>query len=152
MKREAVNTTDTIRRMATVLVTIGALTALAGVAKAAPSKPAGMSKAEYRALILRSEALNQRYGLGRQGAVPTGMTAAEYRALMRRSEALNRRYGPSAGSAPQIASQSTASTQGFAWGTFGIGAAAMLGLVLLVGALLVGSRSARHAPRAGSST
>jgi hypothetical protein len=152
MKREAVNTTDTIRRMATVLVTIGALTALAGVAQAAPSKPAGMSKAEYRALILRSEALNQRYGLGRQGAVPTGMTAAEYRALMRRSAALNRRYGPSAGSAPQIASQSTASAQGFAWGTFGIGAAAMLGLVLLAGALLVGSRSARHAPRAGSST
>ena len=35
---------------------------LAGPASAS-SKPAGMTKAEYRALMLRSQALNEKYGL-----------------------------------------------------------------------------------------
>ena len=43
--------------------------------------------------MLRSEALNQKSGLGLKSAVPQGMTEAEYRALMLRSEALNREYG-----------------------------------------------------------
>jgi hypothetical protein len=76
-----------------VLSTIAALVVLAGAAQGATSKPADMSSGEYRALMLRSEALNQKYGLGEQRAVPRGMTAAEYRALMLRSEALNKKYG-----------------------------------------------------------
>ena len=87
------NIGSTIGRIAAVLATVSALTALAGVAQAGTSRPPSMSKAEYRALMLRSEALNQKYGLGPQEAVPQGMTAAEYRALMLRSEALNQRYG-----------------------------------------------------------
>jgi hypothetical protein len=59
-----VNIARTIRRIAAVLVTVGALTALAGVAQAQSSIPPGMSQAEYQALTLRSEALNQKYGLG----------------------------------------------------------------------------------------
>jgi mannitol/fructose-specific phosphotransferase system IIA component len=43
--------------------------------------------------MLRSEALNQKYGLGQQRAVPHGTIAAAYRALMLRSEALNQKYG-----------------------------------------------------------
>lgn len=81
----------TIRRIAAVLATVSALTALAGVAQAGTSRPPGMSQAEYRALTLRSEALNQKYGLGPQRALQ-GMTAAEW-ALMLRSEALNQKYG-----------------------------------------------------------
>ena len=52
-----------------------------------------MSKAEYRALVIRSEALNQKYHLGRWQGVPQGMTPSEYRALVIRGEALNKQYG-----------------------------------------------------------
>jgi hypothetical protein len=54
----------TIGRIAAVLATVGALTALAGVAQAQTSRPSGMSPGEYQALMIRSEALNQEYGLG----------------------------------------------------------------------------------------
>ena len=66
------NIVSTIGRIAAVLATVSALTALAGVAQAGASRAPSMSKAEYRALMLRSEALNQKYGLGKQeGAVVT---------------------------------------------------------------------------------
>src|SRR5215813_13399704 len=81
-------------------LTIGALTVLAGAAQATPSRPTGMSKAEYRALTLRGEALNQRYVLG--VAAPTGMTAPEYRALMLRSEALNAMFGDEVQTPPAL--------------------------------------------------
>ena len=75
-------------------------------------KPAAMSQAEYRALMIRSEGMNQRYGLNTpvkgenyyargitvaasspNNLKPAGMTQAEYRALLIRSEAMNDRYG-----------------------------------------------------------
>ena len=58
----------TIGRIAAVLATVSALTALAGVAQAGTPAPPGTSEAEYQALMLRSEALNQKYGLGTQKA------------------------------------------------------------------------------------
>ena len=68
--------TSTIGRIAAVLATVSALTALAGVAQAGTSRPPSMSKAEYRALMLRSEALNQKYGLGtHKAAVVTSQPA-----------------------------------------------------------------------------
>jgi hypothetical protein len=132
-----VNIAITIVRIAAVLATVSALTALAGVAQAGTSRPPSMSKAEYRALMLRSDALNQKYGLGAQRAVPQGMTAAEYRALMLRSEALNKTYGLDKQKAAAVTSQPTNSTRGFAWGAFGIGAAVMFGLALLAGGFFV---------------
>ncbi len=134
------NIPSTIGRIAAVLATVSALTALAGVAQAGTSRPPSMSKAEYRALMLRSEALNQKYGLGRQRAVPQGMTAAEYRALMLRSEALNQKYGLGKQKAAAVTSQPANSTRGFAWGAFGIGAALMFGLALLAGGFFVRRR------------
>jgi hypothetical protein len=104
-----VNVASTIGRIAAVLATVSALTALAGVAQAGTWRPPGMSKAEYRALMLRSEALNQRYGLGKQKAAA-------------------------------VASQATNSIRGFAWGAFGIGAAAMFGLALVAGGFAVRQR------------
>jgi hypothetical protein len=129
----------TIGRIAAVLATVSALTALAGVALAETSRPPGMSQAEYQSLMLRSEALNQEYGLGPQGAVPQGMTAAEYRALTLRSEALNEEYGLGTQKAAAVTSLPANPTRGFAWGAFGIGAAVMFGLALLAGAFF-----ARH--------
>jgi hypothetical protein len=66
-----VNIASTIGRIAAVLATVSTLTALAGVAQAGTSRPPSMSKAEYRALMLRSEALNKRYGLDKQPAAAT---------------------------------------------------------------------------------
>jgi hypothetical protein len=133
------NITRTIGRIAAVLATVSALTALAGVAQAETSRPPGMSQAEYQALMLRSEALNQEYGLGPQSAMPQGMTAAEYRALMLRSEGLNQTNGLGTQTVAAVTSQPTNPTRGFAWGAFGIGAAVMFGLALVAGGVV-----ARH--------
>ena len=127
------NSASTIGRIAAVLAAVSALTALAGAAQAGTSRPPSMSQAEYRALMLRGEALNQKYGLGPERAVPEGMTGAQYRALMLRGEALNHEYGLGKQKAAVVPSQPTNSTRGFAWGAFGIGAAVMFGVALLAG-------------------
>jgi hypothetical protein len=126
-------TSKQISRILVVVTAIGALLLLAGPASAS-SKPAGMTKAEYRALMLRSQALNLKYGLGED----PGMTKAEYRALMLRSQGLNKKYhlGAFAVSKPAV----VAGGDGFAWSAFGIGAAATLGLVLVAGGAFAGSR------------
>ena len=160
------NIPSTIGRIGAVIATVSALTALAGVAQAGTSRPPSMSKAEYRSLMLSSEALNQKYGLGPQRAMPQGMTAAEYRALRIRGQELNRLYGPAESlmtpealraltlrgealtktyrldkqKAAAVTAQSTNSTRSFAWGAFGIGAAVMFGLVLLGGGFFVRHR------------
>ena len=137
-------------RIATVLAAIVALAAVTSVAQAATSKPAGMSKAEYRALVIRSDALNQKYGLGEWKGVPQGMTPAEHRALVIRSEALNKQYGLGKWSKSATA-RATTSTNGFSWGAFGIGAVAMLGLVLVGIGLVAGNRQRHNAPRVRTS-
>ena len=130
------NITGTIGRLAAVIAMVGALTALVGVAQAETSRPPGMTNSEYQALMLRSEALNEANGLGPQSAAPRGMTGAEYRALMLRSEALDNEYGRGTRTAAAVTSQPT-TPPGFAWGAFGIGAAAMFGLALLAGVLVI---------------
>lgn len=140
--------TTTSQKIATVLAALVVLAAAVGMAQAATSKPSGMSQAEYRALMARSAGLNERYRLGAWQGVPEGLSPVEYRALTLRSEALNKQYGLGKWSA---AAQTHVSTQGFAWGAFGIGAVAMLGLVLLAGGAIVGNRRGREAPRVRTS-
>ena len=99
-----------IHRVAALLTAVAALAFFAGSVQAANSRPAGMTKAEYRALMLRSEALNAKYGLGGAHVVastPPAVTAAE---------------------------------NGFVWGDFAIGAAAMLGLVLVATGVFAATR------------
>ena len=74
-------TSSTTHRIAVVLAALVALAAFTGSALASTSKPSGMTKAEYRALVLRSEALNEKYRLGEWKNVPKGMTPPEYHAL-----------------------------------------------------------------------
>jgi hypothetical protein len=150
-----VNISQTTLRIGGVLGTIGAIVVLAASAQAATSKPAGMSQPEYRALMIRSEALNKLYGnavtrlspqqfkeLYQAGA--NRMAPQEFAALVARSEALNRRYGLDRTSQPtKVVEQRTGSGNGFSWGDFGIGAAAMLGLGLLSGGLLAGASFGR---------
>ena len=56
------NLSRTTSRIGAIVATIGAIVVLAASAQAATSKPAGMSQPEYRALTIRSEALNTLYG------------------------------------------------------------------------------------------
>src|SRR4051794_6006210 len=140
--------TSTSQKIATVLAALLVLVPAGGIAQAATSKPSGMSQAEYRALMARSAGLNERYRLGAWKGVPEGVAPAEYRALMLRSEALNKKYGLGKWSS---AAQTNVSTHGFAWGAFGIGAAAMFGFVLLAGGVVVGNRRGREAPRVRTS-
>jgi hypothetical protein len=94
----------TTSKIAAVVAAFAACCALTAAAGAASTKPAAMSKAEYRALSIRSHELNRQYG----NAV-TGLTAHQFAALyaagagrlapqelialVARSVALNRMYG-----------------------------------------------------------
>ena len=135
------NRSTPIRGIAMVVAVIGTLLVLVGPAQAGSARPTGMSKAEYRALMIRSQALNERYGLGYGTSKPAGMTWAEFRALMLRSKALDAKYG--LGGSRVVASPRPAVTvgrSGFDWGDFGIGAAAMLGFGLIAIGLVAGNR------------
>jgi hypothetical protein len=130
-----------IHRVAALLTAVAALAFFAGSGQAANSRPAGMTKAEYRALMLRSEALNRQYGLGSATHKPAAMGRQEYRALVLRSKALNAKYG--LGGAHVVASTPRAVTvadNGFVWRDFAIGAAAMLGLALVATGVFAATR------------
>ena len=138
----------TTSRIGAVLATIGAIIVLAASAQAATSKPAGMSQPEYRALMIRSEALNTLHGnavtrlspqqfTGLYQAGANRMAPQAFAALVARSEALNRQSRLDRTSQPTtVVEQPTGSGNDFDWSDFGIGAAAMLGLVLLSGGLV----------------
>jgi hypothetical protein len=151
-----VNSSQTTSRIGAVLATVGTVLALAASAQAATSAPAGMTESEYRALMIRSEALNDLHGnavtrlspqefTGLYQAGGNRMAPEELAALVTRSEALNRRSQLDRTSRPTtVVEQPTGSGSGFDWGDFGIGAAAMLGLVLLGGGLLAGTYLGRR--------
>ena len=114
------------------------------------AQPTGMTKAEYRALMIRSEGLNQRYGLGQYSqqaivrnklgeigawAVPSTQQKNTTPLVSEKLAGLDR----------QPAATST-SGGGFDWNDAGIGAALAFGFVVLgVGSLLT-VRSQQHKP------
>jgi len=150
-----VNLSQTTLRMGVALAGIGAIVVLAASAQAATSKPAEMSQPEYRALMIRSEGLNTLYGNAVtrlspaqfKGLFQAGanlMAPQEFAALVARSEGLNRQSGLDETTQPTaVVEQPSGSGNGFDWSDFGIGAAAMLGLVLLSGGLLAAAYSGR---------
>lgn len=121
-----------VRRTLAALA-IGAVLAGATATAASAGVPEGMTKAAYRALHIRSEALNNLYG----NAV-TRLSPDAFNALAVRSEGLNS-YGKTL-QASTPATSTPASTS-FAWDDFGIGMAAAFGLVLLTGGLAVAVRT-----------
>ena len=156
------NISQTMLRIGTVL---GAVVVLVSSAQAATTRPAGMSQPAYRALMIRSEALNTLYGnavtrlspqqfAGYYHAGANLMTPQAFAALVARSEALNRQSELDRTDQPtNVVHQPTGSANGFDWADFGIGAAAMLGLVLLGGGLLAGVYLGRRTgvrPRPGT--
>ena len=104
------------------------------------AQPSGMTKAEYRALMLRSEALNQRYGLGQYSQQAINNKLGEIGAWAvpskQQTESTPLVSEKLAGLDLQPATTST-SGSGFDWNDAGIGAALAFGFVVLgVGSLL----------------
>jgi hypothetical protein len=158
----------TTSRIAIVVGTFAVFVALASSAQAASARPAGMTKAEYQALMTRSEALNERYGNAVTRLPPDEFAAiwnaGGYRlapqqlvALVTRGEAINEAYrrwkarqaqSGLASDSSAVVSDSRRASRGFGWSEAGIGAAAMLGVVLLAGGLFAATRHRPSAPTA----
>jgi hypothetical protein len=133
----------------TLALALGALLAGATATAASAGVPEGTTKAEYRALHIRSEALNNLYGNAVTRLLPAQFAANwnagasrlspdGFNALVVRSEGLNS-YGKMLQASKPVASTSPSTT--FAWDDFGIGIAAAFGLVLLTGGLAVAIRT-----------
>jgi hypothetical protein len=138
-----------VRRTLAALA-IGAVLAGETATAASAGVPEGMTKAAYRALHIRSEALNNLYGNAVTRLSPAQFAAYwnagawrlspdEFNALVVRSEALNNLYGKTLQASTPVAS--TSASTSFAWDDFGIGMAAAFGLVLLTGGLAVAVRT-----------
>lgn len=137
-----------VRRTLAALA-IGAVLAGETATAASAGVPEGMTKAAYRALHIRSEALNNLYGNAVTRLSPAQFAASwnagasrlspdEFNALVVRSEGLNS-YGKTLQASTPVAS--TSASTSFAWDDFGIGMAAAFGLVLLTGGLAVAVRT-----------
>ena len=121
-----------------------------GTASAASADvPEGTTTAPYRALHIRSDALNDLYGnavtrlspaqfAANWNAGASRLSPGELNALLVRSEGLNS-YGKTLRAPTPVAS--TSASTWFAWADFGIGMAAAFGLVLLTGGLAVAIRT-----------
>jgi hypothetical protein len=142
-------------RIGTAALTLVAVLVAVGPAAATGSK-GGTAAEANRALVIRSQAMNQRYG------------TAALDALQVRSEGLNRTYGlgpaTAAGGDPAAAARAlqvrgeelnryyhlgryavvVRPVNSFDWVDAGVGGAATLGLVLLAGGLAFGTRRFRH--------
>jgi len=160
---------EIMKKLAIIGIAVLGLTLTIAVSQAGAYP--GLSKSESRALLLRSEGLNQQYGLDvsvrSENPFARGATTqAGYRALLLRSEALNQKYGivpvksvvqvksenPFARGLPvsvptTFASAPSTSTE-FQWGDAVIGAGALLGVMALVAGLL---GLGRHRFRLGTS-
>ena len=137
-----------VRRTLAALA-IGAVLAGETATAASADVPEGMTKAAYRALHIRSEALNNLYGNAVTRLSPAQFAAYwnagasrlspdAFNALVVRSEGLNS-YGKTLQASTPVAS--TSASRSFAWDDFGIGMAAAFGLVLLTGGLAVAVRT-----------
>ena len=120
----------------------------------AQAKPVGMSKAEYRALMIRSEGLNQKYGVGQSqqaiireklqeiGAWAVPSTSAQ-NAVVSKPLVSEKLAGLDL-RAPTT-TLAASSSDGFDWNDAGIGAAFVLGAMLL-GAASLGTMRRHHRP------
>jgi LPXTG-motif cell wall-anchored protein len=110
--------------------------------------PNGISPAEYQALAIRGEALNQRYGnaITRlsspefKAAVESGLSPQEFVASVERGEGLNNWPGN------VTTTQTPAATDhsSFAWGDTALAASTLAGVMLLAVASLAVTRRRKH--------
>jgi hypothetical protein len=82
-----------LNRLSTTIVAVAVIAAALGLGSAlGATPPTGMSAQEYKALVIRSQALNDLYG--------EPEVTSQYKALVIRSQALNDLYGE-----PEVTSQ-----------------------------------------------
>jgi len=145
-----------MKKLAIVGIVLSGVLMSAAIAQA---KPVGMSKAEYRALVIRSDGLNQKYGVGQTAqqalirerlgeiglwAMPSTSTVRS-KPLSRPSQALIRERLGEIGlwAVPsKPTARATSGSDGFDWNNAGLGVGLILGAVLLGLASLVTIR--RH--------
>jgi hypothetical protein len=111
------------------------------------AKPTGMTKAEYQALVARSDGMNQRYGLS-QGSLTReklgeiGAWAIPSKQTQSKPLVSEKLSGLNLPTDTTVAS----SSQGFDWNDAGIGAVLALAGVLGVGAMLTVRHQHQHKP------
>jgi hypothetical protein len=120
-----------LNRLSTTIVAVAVIAAALGLGSAlGGTPPTGMSAQEHKALVIRSQALNDLYGEPK--------VTSQYKAMVRadgiRGEAMNRLAKSGVLTAPPVPSDTVAG-DGFDWTDFAIGLGAMFGFVLLAGAL-----------------
>jgi hypothetical protein len=126
----------------------------------AQAKPVGMSKAEDRALVIRSEGLNQKYGVGQKSqqaiireklgeigawAVPSTSTTSTQQAIIREKLGEIGAWAVPSTSTTSTPTPVVSSDDGFDWNNAGIGAAFVLGAMLL-GVASLATRRRHHRP------
>ena len=126
----------------------------------AQAKPVGMSKAENRALVIRSEALNQKYGVGQKSqqpiireklgeigawAVPSTSTTSTQQPIIREKLGEIGAWAVPSTSTTSTPTPVVSSDDGFGWNNAGIGAAFVLGAMLL-GVASLATRRRHHRP------
>jgi hypothetical protein len=129
-----------LNRLSTTIVAVAVIAAALGLGSAlGATPPTGMSAQEYKALVIRSQALNDLYG--------EPEVTSQYKAMVRadriRGEAMNRLAKSGVFSTPPVPSDTVAG-DGFDWTDFAIGLGAMFGFVLLAGALAGATLYARR--------
>ena len=126
---------DKIRRLGVLLAIATAFTALAAAPALGQDRPAS-SYYNPQDLQRMSDSWAAR------GGVLTNVPASSYY-LPQQIEAMSQGWAARGGLLPASAKVTTGG-DGFEWGDFGIGAAAMLGLVLLGGGLVAGAHYIRR--------
>lgn len=129
-----------LNRLSTTIVAVAVIAAAFGLGSAlGATPPTGMSAQEHKALVIRSQALNDLYG--------EPEVTSQYKAMVRadriRGEAMNRLAKSGVLTAPPVPSDTVAG-DGFDWTDFAIGLGAMFGFVLLAGALAGATLYARR--------
>jgi hypothetical protein len=135
-----------LNRLSTTIVAVAVIAAALGLGSAlGATPPTGMSAQEYKAQLIRSQALNDLYG--------EPEVTSQYKAMLRadriRGAAMNRlaRSGvftvspvPSNTVASDTVAGESVAGDGFDWADFALGLGAMFGFVLLAGATLYARR------------
>jgi hypothetical protein len=152
MKKEV-----TMYKLAIVGIVLSGVLMSAAIAQA---KPVGMSKAENRALVIRSEGLNQKYGVGQKSqqaiireklgeigawAVPSTSSTPTHQSIIREKLGEIGAWAVPSTSTTSRPTPVVSSDDGFGWNNAGIGAAFVLGAMLL-GVASVATRRRHHRP------
>jgi hypothetical protein len=121
-----------LNRFSTTIVAVAVIAAALGLGSAlGATPPTGMSAQEYKALMIRSQALNDLYGAPE--------VKSQYNAMVRadriRGEGMNRLAESGVLTSAPVPSDTVAG-DGFDRSDFAIGLGAMFGFVLLAGATL----------------